>query len=268
MEDAKRRRSICKDDYAERFMDERGKNIFNAFKSEKMPNISNIIRHRIIDDYLKDELKKKKDLSIITIGSGFDTRPYRLDGGTWIEIDEPQIIGHKNDRLPLEGCPNTLKRISIDFANETLESKLEMISRANQTVFVIEGVFMYLEVETIKNMLSAIQTISSNHILLCDLMTKRFFEKYAKKVYLKLVKASDKITARPDHLDAIFIQHGYEVVEHTPIYIKAGELGILWDEANIPKFINSLFLNTFAKDLKGYEVFRLLFTEYEHSHST
>jgi O-methyltransferase involved in polyketide biosynthesis len=86
MEDAKRTHSLCNDIYAERFMNKRGRSIFEPFKSEKMPNISNITRCRIIDDHLRDELSKHDNLTIVTIGSGFDTRPYRLSGGSWVEI--------------------------------------------------------------------------------------------------------------------------------------------------------------------------------------
>lgn len=102
MEDAKKVRSTCNDVYAERFMDERGRQIFEPFKSEKMPNISNITRCRLIDDYLLSELAENNQLTIVTIGAGFDTRPYRLMGGNWLEIDEPQIIGYKNEKLPVE----------------------------------------------------------------------------------------------------------------------------------------------------------------------
>ncbi len=52
--------------------------IFEPFTSETMPNISNITRRRIIDDFLNGEIRKNKNINVITIGAGFDTRPYRL----------------------------------------------------------------------------------------------------------------------------------------------------------------------------------------------
>jgi O-methyltransferase involved in polyketide biosynthesis len=81
MLDAEREFSLCGDHYAKRFMDERGLRIFEPFKSEKMPNISNATRCRIIDDLLRAELERDGNIQIITIGAGFDTRPYRLKGG-------------------------------------------------------------------------------------------------------------------------------------------------------------------------------------------
>jgi methyltransferase (TIGR00027 family) len=259
MEDASRIRSICKDGYAERFMDERGRQIFEPFKSEKMPNLSNITRCRFIDDYLTTELATNSKLSIFTIGAGFDTRPYRLAGGNWIEVDEPQIISHKNERLPVEECSNPLRRISIDFANESLADKLEEESNGDYTVFVIEGVFMYLETKAINNTIEAIQSLFPKHMLYCDLMTKKFFIRFAQSVHSKLVASGGEFSTRPDFPEAIFTQHDYEPMERIPMFKRARELGILWDEAKMPTFVSWLLLNLFLKDLGGYAVHRLYF---------
>lgn len=262
MEDAKKIRSICNDAYAERFMGERGRQIFEPFKSERMPNISNITRCRLIDDYLSAELAENNQLTIITIGAGFDTRPYRLAGGNWLEIDEPQIISYKNEKLPVEECSNPLRRISINFTHESLTEKLEEKGSENYTVFVIEGVFMYLEPEAIKTTISAIQGFFPKHVLYCDLMTKKFFTKFAQSVHSKLVASGGTFSERPDSPEEIFIQYDYKELERIPMFRRAGELGILWDEVKIPKFVSGLMLNVFFKDLNGYAVHRLSFEKH------
>ncbi len=259
MEDARKKRSVCKDVFAERFMDERGRQIFEPFKTEKMPNISNIARCRLIDDYVKAELSRNDELTIITIGSGFDTRPYRLTGGNWLELDEPRIISYKSDRLPVEECPNPLRRIPIDFARESLTDKLANESTGDHTVFVIEGVFMYLEPEAIEKTIKAIQGLFPRHVLYCDLMTRRFFTRFAQSVHLKLAESGGKFSERPDIPEAVFDQHDYVPIERIPMLKRAGELGILWSEARIPLLVSWLMLNVFLKDLGGYAVHRLGF---------
>lgn len=259
MEDANRERSICKDSYAERFMDETGRQIFEPFKSEKMPNLSNITRCRLIDDFLTAELAENKELNIFTIGAGFDTRPYRLTGGNWFEVDEPQIISYKNDRLPIGECSNPLTRISIDFASESLAEKLEQKGNGDYTVFVIEGVFMYLETDAIESTINSIQKLFPRHVLYCDLMTKKFFTRFAQSVHSKLVASGGEFTTRPDFPEAIFTGHGYESMQCIPMFKRARELGILWDEARLPAFVSWLLLNLFMKDLGGYAVHRLSF---------
>lgn len=254
MDDAKRKRSVCKDDYAVRFMDERGMNIYEPFRSEKMPNILNVTRCRIIDDYVLNELKNTNDATVITIGAGFDTRPYRIANGNWIELDEPQIISHKNKRLPIEECKNSLRRISIDFANETLSEKLEGVDKSSHAIIVIEGVFMYLEPRIIENTLKEIQKIFPKHVLFCDLMNKAFFNKFAKSAHSKIVSAGSAFTERPDNPEKIFIASDYQLVERVLMFKRAGELGVFWDQVKMPLLLAKLALNVLMKDLSGYSV--------------
>ena len=117
MQDAERAKPVCGDVYAKVFMNEDGLKILDTFKDEAGPNTSNIARHRIIDDLLRVELAAHRDLTVVIIGAGFDSRAYRLKGGAWVELDEPQVIAYKNERLPESKCQNELHRNSIDFSN-------------------------------------------------------------------------------------------------------------------------------------------------------
>jgi O-methyltransferase involved in polyketide biosynthesis len=182
-----------------------------------------------------------------------------LSGGSWVEIDEPQIIKYKNRRLPVDVCPNRLSRISIDFAYEPLASKLSEIVNANPVVFVVEGVFMYLDAASVENTIGTIARLFPSHTLYCDLMTKDFFQKYAQSIHSKLAAAGGHISALSNNPESMFTNRGYETAEHTPMFKRAGELGILWQEAKIPRFISNLMLHRLAKDLAGYAVHRFLF---------
>ena len=173
MLDAEHPRSLCNDQYAKRFMDERGMQIFAPFRSETMPNISNIVRCYIIDEAIRSQLIAHPDSLIISIGAGFDTRPYRIKGGEWVEIDEPQIIEYKNEKLLIAECTNKLTRITISFSNQTLDDKLEAYRQHKNIIIVIEGVFMYLENDVIEVTINQLQTLFPKHILLCDLMKKK-----------------------------------------------------------------------------------------------
>ena len=124
MRDAERDKPVCGDIYAKVFMNDDGLKILETFKDETGPNTSNVARHRIVDDLLRQELAAHPDLRVVIIGAGFDTRAYRLKGGTWIELDEPQVIAYKNERLPVSDSPNELQRVPIDFSTESLADRL------------------------------------------------------------------------------------------------------------------------------------------------
>ena len=233
--------------------------IFAPFRSETMPNISNTVRCHIIDEAIRSQLIAHLDSLIISVGAGFDTRPYRIKGGEWAEIDEPQIIEYKNEKLPIADCTNSLIRISIDFSNETLVEKLADYRQHQHIIIVIEGVLMYLENEAIDVTINQLQTLFPKHILLCDLMTKKMFDQFAQSVHDKLVEAGARFTARPDNPAATFTQHGY--VEHSciPMFKRASELGVLWHRATIPAPIAKLLFHTIMKNINGYAVHRFEF---------
>ena len=196
MQDAERSTPVCGDIYAKTFMNEDGLRILEAFKDETRPNTTNVGRHRIIDDLLRQDLLANPNLLVVIIGAGFDSRAYRLKDGTWVELDEPQVISYKNERLPVSGSENELHRIPIDFSTESLEEKLSSYAHRSPVTIVIEGVFMYLEEEVIRQLLQTLQRLFPQHKLICDLMTRDFFEKYSKTLHEKVtgMGASFKFT--------------------------------------------------------------------------
>lgn len=248
MRDAERTKPVCGDTYAKLFMNEDGLRILETFKDETSPNASNVARHRIIDDLLRRELLSNSDLSVVIIGAGFDSRAYRLNGGTWIELDEPQVITYKNERLPVSQSENELHRIAIDFSTDSLEEKLSWFARRTPVVIVIEGVFMYLEEETIKQLLQTLRSMFPKHKLICDLMSRRFFEKYGRTIHEKLtgMGATFKFTA--DNPEDVFVKSGYERTARISIVEKSME----FESRTIRRILLKTLLRTLAS---GYAIY-------------
>ncbi len=242
MRDAERENSVCCDTFAEFFMNENGRLIADAFEDEIGPNASTLARHRIIDDLLRRELAADPDLCVVIIGAGFDSRAFRMNGGTWVELDEPQVIEYKNERLPVAGCENALKRIAIDFSTETLAEKLSAFSGSNPVVVVVEGVFMYLEESAIRQMLTTLRRLFPRHRLIGDLMNRQFFEENGKTLHEKLtgLGATFKFTA--DDPEKIFVENRYRREEKISIIEKAVEFELL----KIPKIVLETFTRTLA----------------------
>jgi methyltransferase (TIGR00027 family) len=254
MEDARQPFPICNDQFAQRFMDANALRVFEPFRSETMPNITNATRCRIIDDILRSEMKP--GTAVISIGAGFDTRPYRLAGGNWVELDEAPLLAYKNEKLPISECSNALRRVAIDFSRESLGDKLAGIDGSQPVIVVIEGVFMYLEPDAILANVRELRRLFPRHLLLCDLMNRRFFERFSGSVHAKLVAMGGAFTARPERPEELFIQQGYVDVERIPMVQRALQLGVFRKRLGIPDFVLKLLLKTFLRDLNGYAIFR------------
>jgi len=178
MRDAESAHPICGDRFAKHFMNEHGMEIFSRFGGERGPNLSNVGRARYIDDLLRERLRREPALRVVLIGCGFDSRAYRLEGGWWLELDEPQLIDYKNERLPAAEAPNPLRRVAIDFESESLGEKLQALSGSAPTVFVIEGVTMYLSAESLRATLGTLRSLVPDHQVIADLMTRDFLNRY------------------------------------------------------------------------------------------
>src|SRR3990172_7220704 len=159
MVDAESPQSVCGDIYAKRFMNEDGLRVIESFKNETKGNASNVARHRIIDDILRQSLKENPKTSVVIIGCGFDSRAYRLTGGIWFELDEPEVIAYKNERLPVSECRNALRRIAIDFSADSLRQKLAGLGIGPPVIVVIEGVFVYLTEAQINQLLHTLRAV-------------------------------------------------------------------------------------------------------------
>lgn len=182
MADARSARPICGDTYAERFMDADGMAIHERFTRMGRPNVSNVSRARHIDDLLRERLAVNPALQVVLIGCGFDSRAFRLKGGSWAELDEPELIAFKEARLPAASCPNPLRRVPIDFAVDSLAAKLAGLLREAETVVVIEGVSMYVTDESLGQTLHVLKSAFARHEIIVDLITRQFLDRYGQAI--------------------------------------------------------------------------------------
>jgi methyltransferase (TIGR00027 family) len=246
-QDAAKKEPVCGDQFAELFMDEEGREVFDRFADLRMPNASNATRTRIIDDWLRDRILADPDLQVVVLGAGFDSRAFRLPGGRWTELDHPALIAIKDQKLPASRAPNPLTRVGIDFATQKLEDKLPAL-QGDHTVVVMEGVSMYLTDIQLKTTLSALQWAYPRHTLICDLMTKTFSERYGAEVRRRIADIGGQFAALVDNPAKAVARSGYHEIARSSMMARARELGAV----PIPMFILSTFLKTLRDGYAAY----------------
>ena len=248
MQDAESGDPLVWDNFARRFMNEDGLRIFEDFAMDANANASTVARVHIIDEMLRREIAADAGVTIVLIGAGFDSRAYRLGGGNWVELDEPQVIEYKNERLPLAECPDPLQRIAIDFGVESLADKLFPFSGEGRFVVVIEGVFMYLDEAVIAQMLETIRGAFPQHKLICDLMSREFFEKYTKDAHDKIAALGASFKFTIDRPQEFFITRGYTLNEK----VSTAEAAVKHGSLKMPML---LLKTVFRSLLDGYAIY-------------
>lgn len=200
---------ILGDTFAERFMNDDARKVWEEFKSFTPPNVSNAGRHAMIDAHLRRELAADPATTIVIIGAGFDTRAFRLQGGKWFEFDEPEILTYKEEKLPAATAPNPLVRVPVRFATESLAEKLAIAGTPAHAHVVVEGVLMYLTHAQKAALLETLQACFPHHTIYCDLMRKGFFEKYSRDVHEKIVGMGATFTDLVEEPERLFTEAGY-----------------------------------------------------------
>jgi methyltransferase (TIGR00027 family) len=126
-----------------------------------------LARTKYIDSVFKEALAEGFD-QILIFGAGFDTRALRFEieaGNTKIfELDLPITQQAKVEQYKKRGLqiPRNLEFISIDFDKESLPEKLGEAGfhRDRRSLFVMEGLLMYLQPESVDQTFNVIETFS------------------------------------------------------------------------------------------------------------
>jgi methyltransferase (TIGR00027 family) len=106
------------------------------------------LRTRVMDDLILQLVGTGKVDLVLNLGAGLDTRPYRLPlpaSLNWIEVDLPDLMAEKADKLRLHRPQCLLQRVSLDLANTGQRRDLlaQVNAIAKQTLILTEGLVGY-----------------------------------------------------------------------------------------------------------------------------
>jgi methyltransferase (TIGR00027 family) len=238
---------VCGDNLAARFIDDETLARLQPALRFSKPAASNVARHRLIDDILRAALEKNRDLRIILLGAGLDTRAFRIRGGRWWEFDDAALFALKEARLPAHTAPNPLTRTTIDFSRDELRDYLTPFAGEEESLVVLEGVSMYLPTSVLAKTAATIRASLPRATVVCDLMSPAFRERFSKDLYRELGRLGAHFALDPTHPRLALEDAGYRAKETISIVGRAREAGTL----RIPRWL----LNSLLRELRdGYAV--------------
>lgn len=168
---------ICYDPYAVHFVDPETLEFArkNPEKTKAMrehyerlfPGLGNSIRARVryFDDFVRAAAGEGME-QLVILGAGYDTRPYRIEGlkgNTNVkvfEVDHPETQSLKKEKIEMifGGLPDHIVYVPVDFEMEGIDQKLpgNGYDRSKKTLFLMEGLVMYIPPTAVEEMLSFI----------------------------------------------------------------------------------------------------------------
>ncbi|MCP4551341.1 MAG: class I SAM-dependent methyltransferase, partial [Bacteroidetes bacterium] len=121
------------------------------------------VRLRFIDDYIKTCIKDGFE-QLVILGAGYDCRAYRMEelknGVTVFEVDYPAIQNQKQhvlDRV-LDKMPNHVVFVPYQLEEKGFGEQLleQGYDKNKKSLFIMEGLIMYLAPEIVKELFSLI----------------------------------------------------------------------------------------------------------------
>jgi methyltransferase (TIGR00027 family) len=138
------------------------------------------IRTRVIDDLLRQAIAEGVD-TVLNLGAGLDTRPYRMElpaGLRWVEVDQPHVMELKSSRLSSEGPRCRLERIGLDLADGNARRKLlaEVAAQSKMILVLTEAVTPYLPEEAVAALAAELQALDSVTFWVVDYFAPAAYE--------------------------------------------------------------------------------------------
>jgi len=192
-----------------------GRLIAGTMPQPAMTTWAVVIRTCIIDDFIREAIAQGAD-TILNLGAGLDTRPYRMElpaSLTWIEADYPGMIAFKESRLAGEAPRCKLTRLKLDLADASARRQMlaGVEASAKKMLVLTEGVIPYLTKEDVGALADDLRSLKSARWWVVDYFSPQVLRMRARRMKDKMQNAPFKFT--PGDWTGFFKAHGWRCAE-------------------------------------------------------
>ena len=219
--------ALFRDPLAGLLAGDRGKNIANAMPGPSTTGWAIVMRTCIIDAFIQSAIREGAD-TVLNLGAGLDTRPYRMDlpaSLTWIESDYPHVIEYKEQRLSNETARCHLIRAKCDLADDAARRQLltDANARAKKLLVLTEGVVPYLSNEEASSLADDLRKLDHVGYWLVDYFSPELLKLRKRRIGDRMQNAPFKFA--PSDWFGFFEEHGWRLRETRYLFDEAQRVG-------------------------------------------
>jgi len=234
--------ALFRDPLARLLAGDHGKKITEAMPVSFITAWIVAIRTRVIDDYIRWAISQGVD-TVLNLGAGLDTRPYRLDlpeSLIWIEADYPHIVEFKEDRLSKEKPRCQLQRVKLDLSSlpEREPFLASVNARANKMLILTEGVIPYLSLEEAASLADDLKTLDHAAYWIVEYISQQA-SKYRGNRRMRQLMQNAPFKFAPKNWFGFFEEHGWRSRE---VHYLLDEGDRLHRPMKLPPFLMLLFV--------------------------
>jgi len=214
--ETKRADALFRDPLASVLSGEQGKRIAETMPGRFMTEWVVAIRTCIIDTFIQEAIGEGVD-TVVNLGAGLDTRPYRMDLTEtllWIEADYPRMIEYKQRRLSNETPRCKLERVSVDLGKVAEREKLfaDIAARGRKVLVLTEGVVPYLSVEDVGSLADELRKMPSINYWILDYLSP-IVMRFRERAGITKRTQNAPFKFKPADWFGFFREHGWKMKE-------------------------------------------------------
>jgi len=235
--ESERRRPLFSDPYARMLAGERG---FAAARAIKHPAVrAGVIMRTVVIDRIVLEAVAAGCRTVVSLGAGFDARPWRLAlprDLRWLEVDARAILAHKCvtladvqtacawEPVPLDLADRDARRALLARLGETGEAAAADSSAPVGALVLTEGVLGYLEPQLVAELAGDLRDCSACMAWVTDLIGANITEG-VRNVGKELRPEDARTRFAPADGTAFFEPHGWREGEYVDFFLDAPSIG-------------------------------------------
>jgi methyltransferase (TIGR00027 family) len=230
-EESERSDAIFRDPYARRLAGDRGQQIASAIEFSRANSWSFVARTYLYDAAIERHIAEGFE-TILNLGAGLDTRPYRMKLPSslhWIEADLPATITYKDAMLAGERPACRLDRISVDLADREARVALfeRVCDRARNVLVVTEGLIVYLTEEEVGSLAVDLSRQPSFRRWALDLVSPGLLARAQAQMASVLDAGGTPLKFGPPQGEEFFRRYGWQPLESRSLLKTAAVLNRL-----------------------------------------
>jgi methyltransferase (TIGR00027 family) len=221
--------AMFRDPYAEKLEGGKGAEIARTIPEGQSHAWAWVSRTYLFDQFIREEIERGADL-IVNCAAGLDARPYRMElpgNLRWVELDLPEILAYKEDRLARDTPRCVLERIRVDLANPSeRRSVFESVgSQRKRGLILTEGLLIYLSPQEVASFARDLAGIASFQRWILDLASPGLLHMMQKSAGKALEKVGAPFRFGPPEGPGFFAPNGWDVVQVQGLLKTAARFG-------------------------------------------
>jgi methyltransferase (TIGR00027 family) len=170
---------FVRDPFAARLAGERGMAMLRALPQPEMMRFGIGVRSRFVDEMVVETLASEKIATVLSLGCGLDTRPWRLELPPelrWIEVDFAEMLDYKNGRMSAESPRCRRESIAADANDAAQRRNIYTAAGGAPALMITEGFLMYLPAATVEALAAEAWHTSGIAHWMSDITTTAFMK--------------------------------------------------------------------------------------------